>query len=88
MSWVSARRIANVALGVAPLHQTARALQARLPCPGATRQSAALGLLRKLLGWICRPSDRSRLENFSDYMLRDIGFEPDRREHDRFWRWR
>jgi uncharacterized protein YjiS (DUF1127 family) len=48
-----------------------------------------VGLLRRLLGWTYRPSDRPLLDNLSDHMLRDIGIEPepDGRE-DRFWRWR
>jgi uncharacterized protein YjiS (DUF1127 family) len=88
MGHYPARRIANVAFGVASLHQTAQPLQAQAPSPGATRHSAALGLVRKLLGWIYRPSDRRLLDSLSDHMLRDMGIEPDRREHDRFWRWR
>jgi uncharacterized protein YjiS (DUF1127 family) len=38
------------------------------------------GLLRKLLGWTYRPSDRRLLGNLSDHLLRDIGIEPDGRE--------
>ena len=70
-----------------PAKRTAKAplLQARPPCPGAARQSARPGLLRKLLGWACHPSGRPILDNLSDHMLRDIGIEPDGRE-DRFWR--
>ena len=85
MSRDPAKRTANVALGVASLHRKARLLQARPPCPGAARQSATLGLLRKLLGWTYRPSDRP----LSDHMLRDMGIEPDGREDEsnvRFWR--
>jgi uncharacterized protein YjiS (DUF1127 family) len=83
------KRTENVALGVASLHRKAPLLQARPPCPGAARQSATLGLLRKLLGWIIRPSDRSLLDNLNDHMLRDIGIEPDGREDESivgFWR--
>lgn len=89
MSRDPAKRTANVALGVASLHRKAPLLQARPPCPGAARQSATLGLLRKLLGWTHRPSDRRLLDNLSDHMLRDIGIEPDGREDEsnvRFWR--
>jgi uncharacterized protein YjiS (DUF1127 family) len=70
-----------------PAKRTAKAplLQARPPCPGAIRQSATLGLLCRLLGWTYRPSDRPLLDNLSDHMLRDIGFEPDGQE-DRFSR--
>ena len=50
MSRDPAKGTANVALGVASLHRKAQLLQARPPCPGAARQSATLGLLRKLLG--------------------------------------
>jgi len=65
-----------------PAKRAAKAplLQARPPCPGATRQSATLGFLRRLLGWAYRRSDRHLLDNFSDHMLRDIGIEPDGRE--------
>jgi uncharacterized protein YjiS (DUF1127 family) len=84
MSRDPAKRTANVALGVASLHRKAPLLQARPACPGAARQSATLGLLRRLLGWTYRPSDRRLLDNLSDHMLRDIGIEPDGRE-DRFW---
>ena len=69
----------------AKLHRKAPLLKARSPCPGAARQSAMLGLLRRLLGWTYRPSDRPLLDTFSDHMLRDIGIEPDGRE-DRFRR--
>jgi uncharacterized protein YjiS (DUF1127 family) len=70
-----------------PAKRTAKAplLQARPPCPGATRQSATPGLLCRLLGWTYRPSDRLLLDNLSDHMLRDIGIEPDGQE-DRFCR--
>jgi len=70
-----------------PAKRTAKAplLQARPSCPGATRQSATLGLLRRLLGWTYRPSNRPLPDNLSDHMLRDIGIEPDGQE-DRFWR--
>jgi uncharacterized protein YjiS (DUF1127 family) len=47
------------------------------------------GLLRKLLGWTYRSSDRRLLDNLSDHVLRDIGIEPDGREDEsnvRFWR--
>ena len=86
-----AKRTANVAPGVASLHRKAPLFQARLPCPGGARRSATLGLLRKLLGWAYRPSDRRLLDSFSDHLLRDIGIEPDGREDEsnvRFWRWR
>ena len=83
MSRDSAKRTANVALGMASLHRKAPLLQARPPCPGAARRSATLALLRKLRGWTYRPSDRPLLDNFSDHMLRDVGIEPDRGE-DRF----
>ena len=66
-------------------------LQVRPPCPGGARQSATLDLLRKMLGWTYRPSDRHVLDNFSDHMLRDIGIAPDGREDEsniRFWRLR
>jgi uncharacterized protein YjiS (DUF1127 family) len=89
MSRDPAKGTANVALGVALLHRKAQLLQARPPCPGAARQSATLGLLRKLLGWTYRPSDRPLLDNLSDHMLRDMGIEPDGREDEsnvRFWR--
>jgi len=89
MSRDPAKDTANVALGVASLHRKAQLLQARPPCPGAARQSATLGLLRKLLGWTYRPSDRPLLDNLSDHMLRDMGIEPDGREDEsnvRFWR--
>ena len=85
MSRDPAKGTANVALGVASLHRKAQLLQVRPPCPGAARQSATLGLLRKLLGWTFRPSDRLLLDNLSDHMLRDIGIEPDGQE-DRFCR--
>jgi uncharacterized protein YjiS (DUF1127 family) len=89
MSRDPAKRTANFALGLASLHRKAPLLQARPPCPGAARQSATLGLLRKLLGWTYRPSDRPLLDNLSDHMLRDIGIEPDGREDEcnvHFWR--
>ena len=89
MSRDPAKGTANVALGVASLHRKAPLLQARPPCPGAARQSATLGLLRKLLGWIYRSDDGRLLDSFSDHMLRDIGIEPDGREDEsniRFWR--
>jgi uncharacterized protein YjiS (DUF1127 family) len=89
MSRDPAKRTANVALGVASLHRKAPLLQARPPCPGGARQSATLGLLRKLLGWTHRPSDRALLDTFSEHLLRDIGIEPDGREDEsnvRFWR--
>ena len=56
--------------------------------PGGARQPATLGLLRKMLGWTYRPSDRRVLDNLSDHMLRDIGIEPDGREDESnsFWR--
>ena len=85
MSRNPAKRTANVA----SLHRKAPLLQARPPCPGAARQSATLGLLRKLLGSTYRPSDRPLLDNLSDHMLRDIGIEPDGREDEsnvRSWR--
>ena len=55
---------------------------------GGARQSATLGLLRKMLGWTYRPSHRPVLDNLSDHMLRDIGIEPDGREDESnsFWR--
>ena len=55
---------------------------------GPARQSATLDLLRKMLGWTYRPSDRPVLDNLSDHMLRDIGIEPDGREDESnsFWR--
>jgi uncharacterized protein YjiS (DUF1127 family) len=74
-----AKRAANVTLGVGK----ARPLQVPPPCPGAAWQSATPGLLRKLLGWIYRSSDRRLLGNLSDHMLRDIGIEPDGREDKR-----
>ena len=89
MSRDPAKDTANVALGVASLHRKAQLLQVRPPCPGAARQSATLGLLRKLLGWTFRPSDRALRDNLSDHMLRDMGIEPDGREDEsnvRFWR--
>ena len=88
MSRDPAKRTANVARGVASLHRKAPLLQARPACPGAARQSATLGLLRRLLGWTYRPSDRPLLDNLSDHMLRDIGIEPDGREDESnsFWR--
>ena len=89
MSRDPAKGTANVALGVASLHRKAQLLQAPPPCPGAARQSATLGLLRKLLGWAHRPSNRPLLDNLSDHMLRDMGIEPDGREDEsnvRFWR--
>ena len=55
----------------------------------SARQPATPGLLRKLLGWTYRPSDRPLLDNLSDHMLRDMGIEPDGREDEsnvRFWR--
>ena len=88
MSRDPAKRTGNVALGVASLHR-APLLQARPPCPGATGRSAMPGLLRKLLGWAYRPSDRRLLDYLSDHVLRDIGIEPDGRENEsnvRFWR--
>ena len=85
MSRHPAKRPAKAALGVASLHRKAPLLQARPPCPGAARRSATLGLLRRLLGWTYRPSDRLLLDNLSDHVLRDIGIELDDRE-DRFWR--
>ena len=57
--------------------------------PGGARQSATLGLLRKMLGWTYRPSDRRLLDSLSDHVLRDIGIERDGREDEssvRFWR--
>ena len=84
-----AKGTANVALGAASLHRKAQLLQARPPCPGAARQSATLGLLRKLLGWTYRPSNRPLLDNLSDHVLRDMGIEPDGRKDEsnvRFWR--
>ena len=84
-----AKRAANVAPGMASLHRKAPLPQARLTCPGGARQSARLGLLRKLLGWAYRPNDRLLLDSLSDHVLRDIGIEPDGREDEsnvRFWR--
>ena len=84
-----AKGTANVALEGASLHRKAPSLKARPPCPGGARQSATPGLLRKLLGWTYRPSDRHLLDNLSDHMLRDMGIEPDGREDEsnvRFWR--
>ena len=82
-----AKGTANVALGVASLHRKAPLLQARPPCPGTPRQSATLGLLRKLLAWTTRRSDRLP-DNLSDHMLRDMGIEPDGEDESdvRFWR--
>jgi len=74
-----------------PRRTKAPLLEARPPCPGGARQSATLDLLRKMLGWTYRPSDRHVLDNFSDHMLRDIGIEPGGREDEsniRFWRLR
>jgi uncharacterized protein YjiS (DUF1127 family) len=91
MSRNPAKRTAHVALGVASLHRKDRLLQARPPCPAAARRSATLGLLRKLLGWTYRRSDRPLLDGLSDHVLRDIGIEPDGREDKsnfRFWRGR
>lgn len=85
MSRDPAKRTANVGPRVASLHRKAKLLQGRPPCPGAARQSATLGLLRRLLGWPYRRNDRSLLDNLSDHVLRDIGIEPDGRE-DRFRR--
>jgi uncharacterized protein YjiS (DUF1127 family) len=88
MSRDPAKRTEKVALGMAPPHRKAPLLQARPPCSGAAGRSAMPGLLRKLLGWTYRPSDRRLLDNFSDHMLRDIGIEPDGREDEsnvRFW---
>jgi uncharacterized protein YjiS (DUF1127 family) len=84
MSRDPAKRTANVARGAASLRRKAPLLQARPACPGAARQSATRGLLRRLFGWTYRPSDRPLLDNLSDHMLRDIGIEPDGRE-DGFW---
>lgn len=84
-----AKRAANDALGVASLHREAQLPQARPPCPGVARQSATLGLLRKLLGWTCRPRDDRLPDNLSDHMLRDMGIEPNGREDESnvgFWR--
>ena len=84
-----AKPAANVALGMASPRPKAPLLQARPRCPGATRQSARPGLLRRLLGWTYRPSDRPLLDSLSDHVLRDIGIEPDGREGEsnvRFWR--
>jgi uncharacterized protein YjiS (DUF1127 family) len=89
MSRDPAKRSENDALGVASLHRRAPLLQARPPCLGAARRSAMPGLLRKLLGWTYRPSDRRLLDNLSDHVLRDIGIEPDGRENEsnvRSWR--
>ena len=89
MSRDPAKGTANVALGVASPHGNAQLLQARPPCPGAARQSATLGLVRKLLGRTYRPSDRPLLDNLSDHILRDMGIEPDGQEDEsnvRFWR--
>ena len=89
MSRDPAKRTANFALGLASLHRKAPLLQARPPCPGAARQSATRGLLRKLLGWTCLSRDRSLPDNLSDHMLRDMGIERDGREDEsnfRFWR--
>ena len=80
MSRDPARRTANVASGMPALRRKAPLLQARPPCPGGAKQSAVLGLLRKLLDWTYRPSDRPLLDSLSDHVLRDIGIEPDGRE--------
>ena len=80
MSRNPAKRTAKVAPGLVSFYRKAPLLQVLPPCPGAARQPAALGLLRKLLGWINRPSDRPLLDGFSDHLLRDIGIEPDGRE--------
>ena len=80
MSRDPAKPTAPIAPGMASLHRKARPLQARPPCPGAARQSATPGLLRRLLGWTDRPSDRLLLDNLSDHMLRDLGIEPDGRD--------
>jgi len=82
-----AKHTANAALGMASLHRKAELAQARPPCPGAARQSATRGLLRKLLGWTTRRSDRLP-DNLSDHMLRDLGIEPDWEDESnvRFWR--
>ena len=88
MSRDPAKRTAHVALGVAS-HRKARPLQVPPPCPGAARQSATLGLLRKLLAWTFRPSGHPLLDSLSDHMLRDIGIKPDGQEHESnvgFWR--
>ena len=84
-----AKRTVNIALGVASLHRKAQRLPAQPPCPSAARQSGTLALLRRLLGWAYRRSDRTLPDNLSDHMLRDIGIEPDGREGEsniRFWR--
>ena len=84
-----AKRTAKVGLGMAPLHRKARLHQVPPPCPGAARQSATLGLLRKLLGWTGRPTARPLPDNLSDHMLRDLGIAPDGREDESsvpFWR--
>ena len=89
MSRDRAKRTGNAALGMASPHRKVPLLQARPPCPGAARRSAMPGLLRKLLGWTYRPSDRRLLDYLSDHVLRDIGIEPDGREGEsnvRFWR--
>ena len=91
MSRDPAKGTANVALGVASLHRKAQLLQGRPPCPGAARQSATLGLLRKLHGWTYLPNDRPLPDNLSDHMLRDLGIEPDGRGDESnvgFWRGR
>jgi len=82
-----AKRTANAALGAASLHRKAELPQARPLCPGAARQSATLGLLRKLLAWTTRRSDRLP-DNLSDHMLRDMGIESDWEDESnvRFWR--
>ena len=84
-----AKRATNVAPGMASLQRKAPLLQVRPLCSGAARPPAALGLLRKLLGWAYPPSDRALLDTFSEHLLRDIGIEPDGREDEsnvRFWR--
>jgi uncharacterized protein YjiS (DUF1127 family) len=89
MSRDPAKPTAPITPGMAPLHRKARLLQVLPPCPGAARQSAMLGLLRKLLGWTYRADDGRLLDSFSDHMLRDIGIEPDGREGESdvgFWR--
>ena len=89
MSRDPAKRTMNVAPGVASLRRKARLLQARPPCPGSARQSSILALLRKLLGWTYRPSDRPLLDSLSDHLLRDMGIEPDSQDDEgnvRFWR--
>ena len=82
-----AKRTANAALGVASLHRKAELPQAGPPCSGAARQSATLRLLRKLLAWTTRRSDRLP-DNLSDHMLRDMGIESDWEDESnvRFWR--